>query len=522
MAVQDNHPGVERKAKFRVKRKWNMKWISKPQASLIGGLLLLLVLLSPGTAYTDPVTDPVLEWNAIMRTTVATDNPFLQTHSGAMMHLAVFEAVNTIVGDYKRYLGTIEAPPGASPEAAAIAAAHRTLVSLHPTSEESLDDSRDASLSAIPDGPAKDDGIAVGEAAADTILALRANDGAANASDPPYTPGTEPGDWQPTPPEFPPALLPNWGKVPTFGIKNGTQFRSEPPPAIDTDKYARDYNDVKAVGDVNSTVRPQGKTDRARYFGVNPPVQVFGQSASQASAAQGKTLSENAQIFALLHMAMADGLISSMESKFYYEYWRPVTAIRAGDTDGNQETEPDPDWLSLVVTPPYPSYPSNYASAALAARGVLEEVYGKGGHSITLTSISPSVDVTLHYTTFSQMTDDINDARVYGGIHYRFDQEAGARQGWQVASYILRNHLRPVDHSGEDDESENSQGIQVPAYWVQRDEVEEMVYDELSKNFIGIPSPGTKITGRFLSGEDLRFMIQYLNEPREDEATNPR
>jgi hypothetical protein len=346
MAVQGNHPSVERKAQFRRKKKWNMKWISKPLGILIAGLLLLVVLLSPGTTYTAPVMDPVLEWNAIMRTTVAEDNPLLQTRSGAMMHLAVFEAVNTIVGDYKPYLGTIEAPPGASPEAAAIAAAHRTLVSLYPTSEESLDASRDDSLSAIADSPSKNDGIAVGEAAADAILALRTNDGLANVSDPPYRPGAEPGDWQPTPPGFAEALFPNWGKVTTFGIKNGAQFLSDPPPAIHTGKYARDYNEVKAVGDVDSTVRSQDKTDRAIYYGVNPPVQVFGQSAGQASTAQGKTLSENAQIFALLHMAMADGLISSMESKFYYEYWRPVTAIRAGDTDGNEKTEPDPDWLS--------------------------------------------------------------------------------------------------------------------------------------------------------------------------------
>jgi hypothetical protein len=365
-----------------------------------------------------------------------------------MMHLAVFEAVNTIVGNYKPYLGTIKAPAGASPEAAAIAAAHRTLVNLYPSDEPSLDASRDDSLSAIPDGPAKNDGIAVGEAAADVILALRTNDGVANASDPPYMPGAEPGDWQPTPPGFAQALFPNWGKVSTFGIKNGAQFRSNPPPAIHTAKYARDYNEVKAVGEVNSTVRPQGKTDLARYFGINPPVQVFGQSASQASVAQGKTLPENARIFALLHMATADGLISSMESKFYYGYWRPVTAIRAGNTDGNKKTARDPEWLSLIDTPPHPSYPSNYASAALAARAVLEEVYGKGDHSITLTSISPSVDVTLHYSTFSQMTDDINDARVYGGIHYRFDQDAGSRMGWRIGSYILKNHLQ---HLVEDD-----------------------------------------------------------------------
>jgi hypothetical protein len=455
MAVQDNHPDVEQKAKFRVRRKWSMKPFNKPLGGLVAVLLILVALISPGAAHTDPATDPVTEWNAIMRTTVPENNPFLQTRSAAMMHLAVFEAVNAVVGDYEPYLGTIEAPPGASSEAAAIAAAHHVLVGLHPESETSLNASRDTSLSAIPDGQAKDDGISLGMVAADAILSLRADDGAANAAEPPYTPGTEPGDWQPTPPAFLEALFPNWGKVTTFGIEDGTQFRSDPPPAINSSEYASDYSDVKAIGDVNSTVRSEDKTDRASYYGVNFPLHVFGESARQASEAQGKTLSENARIFALLHMAMADGLISSMESKFYYEYWRPVTAIRAGDTDGNRKTEPDPDWLSLVVNPPYPSYPSNYASAALAARAVLEEVYGKDGHSITLTSISPSVDVTLHYTTFSRMTDDINDARVYGGIHYRFEQDAGSRMGWQVGSYILRNHLQEMVEEDEEEDDDD-------------------------------------------------------------------
>ena len=464
MEVQVSHPDEEAKARFRLGRKCYMKTVSKPLVGLIAGLLLLVVLFSPGAVHSDPATDPVLEWNAIMRTTVVEieSNPFDQTRSGAMMHLAMFEAVNAIVGDYQPYLRTIEAPPDALPEAAAIAAAHHTLVGLvldldlPPEIKDEIKDNLDASLEAslleIPDGELKTDGIEVGQAAADAILALRADDGWENRSDPPYTPGTEPGDWQPTPPGFATALYPNWGKVTAFGIENGEQFRSNRPPAIHTGKYARDYNEVKAVGDVDSTMRPEGKTDRARYFGGNPPVQVFGQSASQASAAQGKSLSENARIFALLHMAMADGLISSMESKFHYEYWRPVTAIRAGDTDGNRNTEPDPDWLSLVVNPPYPSYPSNYASAANAARAVLEKVYGKGGHSITLVSANPMVDVTLHYTTFSQMTDDINDARVYGGIHFRFEQDAGSRMGWHVGSYTLRNHLKEVVGGGADND----------------------------------------------------------------------
>lgn len=420
-----------------------MKLIGKRLGSLIAVVLLLSVLGRPAATHADATIDPVLEWNAIMRTTVATSNGFLQTRAATMMHLAMFEAVNAIVGGYEPYLGTITAPAGASSDAAAIAAAHRTLVVLHPDSALSLDAARDTALAAIADGPAKAAGIAVGVAAADAILALRTNDGAENAAVPPYMPRTEPGYWQPQPPAFAPALFPGWGKVATFGIQHAAHFRAEPPPAIHTNTYARDYNEVQAVGGVTSTVRPQEKTDRARFFGVNLAL-LFNEVARQASAAQGKSLAENARIFALLNMAITDGLISSMESKFYYAYWRPVTAIRAGDTDGNEHTLPDPDWLPLVVTPPYPAYPSNYASAALAARAVLEASYGTGGHAITLLSSSPAVDVTLHYTTFSQLTDDINDARVYGGIHFRFDQDAGSRMGQNVGSYILMNQLRPV------------------------------------------------------------------------------
>jgi hypothetical protein len=385
-------------------------------------------------------TDQVIAWNAIMQRTPATSG-FHQTRSAAMMHLAVFEAVNAIVGDYEPYLGTIAAPSGASPDAAAVAAAHRILVSLHPGAAASLDAARAASLAGIPDGPAKNDGIAVGEAAAAAVLARRASDGAANAAVP-YTPGTDPGDWQPAPPAFAAAFLPGWGQVTTFGTENGAQFRSSPPPALHTGRYARDYDEVKAVGGVGSTARPQDRTDVARFYGVNLALGVFNEAARQASAAQGKTLSENARIFALLNMAIADGLISSMESKFHYNLWRPVTAIRAGDTDGNRKTEPDPAYLPLVVTPPYPSYPSNFASAAHAACAVLEAAYGADGHALTLASTSPAVDVTLRYSTFARMTEDINDARVYGGIHFRFDQEVGGRLGRDIATYVTKHNLQ--------------------------------------------------------------------------------
>lgn len=384
-------------------------------------------------------TDAVMDWNQIMQTTVATVNPFFQARSGAIVQIAVFEAVNAIIGDYEPYLGTITAPPGASPEAAAIAAAHRTLVILHPSSAAGLDGLRAASLSAIPDGQSKDDGIAVGEAAAAALLALRSNDGAGAVV--PYTPGTDPGDWQPTPPAFAPALLPGWGQVTPFGLRDGAQFRLSPPPPIHSSKFARDYNEVKQVGAVNSTLRPQDRTDVARFYAAATPVDVWNSAARQVSAAQGKTLSENARIFALLAMAICDASIAAFDTKYFYNYWRPVTAIRAGDTDDNHKTDPDPNWLPLIVTPPFPSYPSAHGTLSGAARTVLEHVYGKSQHSITLTHAG-APGIVLDYSSWKQITNDIADARVYGGIHYRFDQTAGARQGRRVASYIFQQYLR--------------------------------------------------------------------------------
>ena len=246
---------------------------------------------------------------------------------GAIVQLAVFEAVNSVTGDYEPYLGTIAAPPWASPDAAAIAAAHRTLVTLRPGSAPALDAARAQSLAAIPDGPAKNAGIAAGEAAAAAMLLLRANDGW-NAVVP-YTPGTDPGDWQPTPPLFAPALLPGWGRVTPFGLEEGSQFRLPPPPALHTGKYANDYNEVKLLGRIDSPFRPQDRTDVARFYAATTPIQTWNPAVRQVSAAQGRTLSENARIFALLTMAICDGSIAVFDTKYFYNRWRPVTAIWA-------------------------------------------------------------------------------------------------------------------------------------------------------------------------------------------------
>jgi hypothetical protein len=395
-----------------------------------------LILFGTEAAHADAVTD----WDAIMEKTVMGADPFSQLRSAVIMHLAVFEAVNSIVGDYEPCFRRIPAPPGASPEAAAIAAAHRSLLALHPNRAAALDALRNKSLAAIPDGPSKNSGIAVGKAAANTILALRANDGSSGVS--PYTPRTTPGNWRPTPPDFTPAFQPNLGKVATLGIENGAQFRLKPPPDLRSRRYARDYNEVKKVGQMNWTERPRNRTDVARFYGVTD-TELYLIAARQVSKAQGKTLSENARIFALLSIAIWDGAIACFDSKYLYNFWRPITAIRAGAADGNPKTDADLKWMPLIPTPPFPSYPSGHATFGAAARRVLEEVFGARGHSITLTNpLLP--DVTLHYTSWKQITDDINESRIYGGVHYRFDQEAGASLGKRVGAYILQHKLRPV------------------------------------------------------------------------------
>lgn len=374
--------------------------------------------------------------------TIAAQNPFAQARFAAITELAMFEAVNACTRDYEPYLGAITAPADASADAAAIAAAHGVLRNYFPASAASLDGLRAASLAAIPDGPSKTDGIAVGEAAAAALIAARANDG----SSPPQTflpASTDPGIWQPTPPAFGPGVLLNWRNVTPFGVKSSDQFRAEAPPALTSQRYRRDYEEVKTVGEINSSNRPPDRTDVARFYAAVSPAQVWNLAALQVSVAQRRTLSDNARAFALLNLGISDALVSVFDTKYFYLFWRPVTAIRAGDTDGNPKTEPDPGWTPLITTPSFPSYASAHASGSGAARRIAEEIFGRDGLSITLSD--PSLPtVTLHYSSFRDITDDIDDARVYGGIHFRFDQEAGGRLGRRVGRYVYKHKLRPV------------------------------------------------------------------------------
>lgn len=397
---------------------------------------------SAGQAPTEPAVsdDVVLDWNEIAVDTIGNQPPFVAARSMAVVQVAVFEAVNAITGTYDPYLGTIGAPADASPEAAAVAAAHGALVALFPGQAGVLDQQRDGSLAAIADGQSKDDGIEVGVAAAAAIVTNRTGDG----STPPafFVPtSTDPYEWQTTA-GCPPAggVFFHWQNLAPFAVESSSQFRAEAPPALGTGAYARDFDEVKAVGDVNadSTLRPPALADAARFYAAVPPHYAWNSALRQIAGARTDDITDTARTAAVMNMAIVDAHVSVFESKYHYRTWRPVTAIPRADEDGNDKTDAG-SFTPYIATPCFPGYPSAHGSAAGAAEITLQRAYGRFGHSIV--STHPNVPgVEFVYSDLRDITANIADARVYGGIHFRYDQVAGERQGKAVGQYV-HNHL---------------------------------------------------------------------------------
>ena len=421
------------------------------QRTFVLCMLMATLMFGPVVAK----ADPVLDWNAIAIDTAVANgqNPFAQARFAAIVQVAVFEAVNAITGDYRPYVGGIGAPRGASADAAAVEAAYRVLSTYFPANT-SLDAARASSLASIPDGQAKIDGIATGDAAAYALIALRSNDG----SSPPQfkTPGPPvPGAWQatvscPIVNGVASGIAFQWQNITPFGIRSAKEFLLGPPPALRSNEYAKTYNEVMTVGSLDSTERPPDRSDVATYYAATSPTQAFNQAARQIAQEQRRSLSENARALALINMAISDSLVAAFFNKYRYNFWRPETAIRAGDADGNPKTHADPNFVPFIVTPCFPSYPSNHGSAANAAVAVMRRLYGEGGHSITLSN--PAVPtIVLQYTSFRQITNDISDARVYGGIHFRTDQDAGALLGLAIGREVYKHNLRPVHDDDWDD-----------------------------------------------------------------------
>lgn len=394
--------------------------------------------------------DAVLDWNTVMQSTVGNLAPFLQARYAAITQVAVFEAVNAISREYKPYLGTTIASADASAEAAAVAAAHTVLKAWFPGSAAPLDAARASSLSRIADGPGKVAGIAAGETAAAAVMAARNDDG----STPPafYLPASsKPGEWQSTAScTAAGGAFFQWRNVKPFALRNADQFRPDDPPALSSSHYARDYNEVKAVGAATSALRPQDRTEGARFYAVVSPVAVWNTVARQLSVAAASSLSENAHALALLNMALNDAAVATFDAKYQYNFWRPESAIRMGDSDANQATDADPSFTPLIAAPCFPGYPSAHATLSNAAREVLERLYGSRRRSLALSN--PAVPgVTLRYNKLKEITEDIDDARVYGGIHFRFEQEAGADLGRRIGDYVHKHSIGSTRTCGCED-----------------------------------------------------------------------
>jgi hypothetical protein len=390
--------------------------------------------------------DMVTEWNVTATTAAAAPikNGILQTRIYAMTHAAVHDALNAIDRRYQPYVFETQTNSDASPDAAVAAAAHDVLIHELPlTQHPLLDAAYTNSLSGIPDGAAKNAGIAIGQAAAAAIIALRSTDG--SDAPMPYTPGSGPGVWIPTPPAFLPAVLPGWGNVTPFALNSGAQFRMNPPNFFDltSKKYTADYNEVKSIGEVNSLSRTAEQSQIAQFW-YEASAQGWNRITRIVSAQENLDLWENARLFGLMNFALADGYIANFDAKYVYNFWRPVTAIQAGDTDGNDDTVADPGWTSFLVTPNIPDYPSAHSTVGAAAAMVLARFFGDDQVPFTTTSGAPFPGITRSFESFSNAAEENADSRLFAGIHFRTACTDGVQQGKKVGRFVFNHFLKPV------------------------------------------------------------------------------
>ena len=411
--------------------------------------LFLRILLAAGFVISlsrgGQAQDTVLDWNAHAANSivgVATQPPPRGLIRLAMVHVAMYDAVNAIEGyPFTPYAVTPNVILPASPEAAAATAAHDVLVALFPMQQADLELKYAVSLAAIPDGMAKINGISVGQQAAAGILLLRADDGRDAVMA--YAPGSGPGVWNPTPPGFLPAQAPEVAQVRPFTLNSPSQFRAEPPPDLFSETWIRDYNETKSLGRATGSTRTPEQTDLGRFVSDQPMLQ-WNRAWRGISAAQEMSLADNARFFAMLTTTGSDALIACWDSKFFYNRWRPVTAIRAGDTDGTPKTEPDPTWIGLVITPNHPEYPAAHGCFSGASTETLKFFFGTDSFNFTLDSnVANLTNPVRHYTRFSQALDDALAARIYGGMHYRNSCQKGAIIGKQVSHFATSHFFRP-------------------------------------------------------------------------------
>jgi hypothetical protein len=380
----------------------------------------------------------VLDWNATAVATVVAAGKS-QPEAGLYVGLtqaAVYDAVIAIEGGFDPYLIVPGVPPGSSAEAAAAAAAYGVLVGFFPAQKGMLDLAYAASLAGIADGTAEDRGVLVGQQVATGLIAARIDDG--RDASVPFAPVPGPGVWQPTPPAFLPALHPWLGAMKPLLLDNASQFRPDEPPSLDSGRYARDFEETRLYGALNGSLRTPEQTETALFWTEHAPQQ-YNRAVRTFVSSRGLNLREAARALGMGSTVMADALIACFDAKNIYAFWRPVTAIPAGETDGNERTTADPAWQALRPTPNHPEYPSAHNCLTGAMGEALSET--SGSHLIDLDVSSTVTGTTRHYRHLDDLERDIVDARVYVGFHWRTSDEVGFRLGSEVARWAAHHYF---------------------------------------------------------------------------------
>jgi hypothetical protein len=384
--------------------------------------------------------DVITDWNNtaldVMKAVNVIGNPW--TRSMALVNVSMSDAVNSVQNRYSRYTAMeLAIDPNSSAEAAAAAAAREILMRQYPGQKERIDAAFAETMQTIPDNPARAAGIALGEKVAATLFAERQSD-ATNAPDT-YRPLTTPGVWVPTTPP----LFAQYATAKPWGLDSASQFRPAPPPALNSALYARDYIETKEMGGAKSTKRTEAQSDAVRFWTQTNLGPAWFQAARQVSTRRGLPVAESARVFALMSMALADCYVVDWDAKFQYNFWRPITAIRNGDQDGNDATERDAGWQPLNTTPMHPEYPSQAGVNSGAARGVLEAVFGNGPEEFVVYDTADP-RLSRQFTSFAQMGQEHKEVRIWGGIHFRNSLEVGDVMGHKIADNAVANYMKPT------------------------------------------------------------------------------
>ena len=421
--------------------------------------------------------DVITDWNELLLQVMAEEEqaPPQVSRSLAMMHIAMYDSVNSIQRTHKFFIADQLARAGASPEAAAAQAAYEVATSLYPDSKERFAALLEMSLEGVTDAAARAAGVELGHAVAVGVIEWRADDGADRVVTHPSD--RTAGKWRVTPPTYDAALLPQWATLKPFAMKEPSQFRQSGPPELTSEVYARDFNEVKELGAADSKERTPQQTEIAQFWadglGTPTPPGHWNRIAQTIATDRGNSMGENARMFALLNIALADAAIACWDMKYHCNFWRPITAIREADTDGNPATEPDKTWEPLLPTPNFPSCSSGHSTFSGAAAVILYRFYNDN-LDIAFKSTSDDGKLTRSYESLVDAAIEAGRSRIYGGIHFQFENEKGLKAGEALSDYVFANFLTPAEPPPAIASPADRQGDEAPAPTVAEAEKPEL------------------------------------------------